>query len=273
MASTFAQRFPVTGHSASARPVEVPWLVDGVLLRGKINLVLGPEKSGKSRLLCWLLAQMMAEPLAANAPVLQYDGGVAMANHHGFQRVLYLNAEEMTVDVQARLNAYARRLGMEPSDDWPIDYLNAASMQLEQVAERRALEAEYLATGKYDVVVIDPWRRVHAGDENNNSAMAPLHNDLRKWSNRYGLTFVVVHHSPKFREEDDLERIATWCRGATDLATLCDGAMCMRTVASGADRTMRVMKRMGRFPPQSDLLLIDRGEPQGFAVQWQSKSD
>lgn len=263
----------MAGHSATARPVQVPWLVDGFLLRGKINLILGPEKSGKSRLLCWLLAGMMAEPLALNSPVMRWEDGTPLSNHHGFKRALYLNAEEMTVDVQARLNAYARRLGFEPRDDWPIDYMNAASMQLDKPVERKGFEEAYLATGMYDLVVIDPWRRVHAGDENNNSAMAPLHNDLRRWSNTYALTLNVIHHSPKFREDDDLERIATWCRGATDLATLCDGAVCLRTTAAGSDRTMRAVKRLGRFPPQDDLMLIDRGEPGGFCAQWGTNGD
>jgi RecA-family ATPase len=249
---------------ANAKPKDIPWLVDGLILRGGITAVLGPEKTGKSRFLGWLLAQMLAEPLGSS--VLHREGGQPLAWHSGFRKVLYLNAEEQATDVMARVNAYARRLGLSPRDDWPITCVSAAGMQLQRQVERNEFEKEFLANREFDVVIVDPLRRIHAGNENDNSQMAGLHNDLRRWSQQYNQTWTVVHHSPKFREDDDMERIATWSRGNTDLVTLLDGAIMLRTLGGSQGMMRRVLKRSGRFPPEADLTLHDHGDPKGFVV-------
>jgi RecA-family ATPase len=268
MLANFAQRYVPGGHDGAAHEKQAPldWLVDNMILRGKITGLLGAEKSGKSRLACYILAQMLPTADARNSAVLRWDVGGTWANHHGFKRVLYLNAEERRIDVQARINRYALRLGLPPSNDWPIDYVSAMGMQLQRDSERRAFETVFLESGKYDLLMLDPLRRVHTGDENNNSEMAPLHNDLRRWSDKYGLGIVLTHHTPKLGEDADLERIATWSRGNTDLASLLDGAICLRTTATGADRTIRVMKRLGRFATMPDVQLVDKGDPDGFSV-------
>lgn len=252
------ERFPRVGHDANATPPDVPWLVDGMWLRNGINVLLGPEKAGKSRLIGFVLAQMLARP--AGGPVLwRADGNGPCAHHHGIRRVLYLNAEERAVDVQARLNLFARAQGLTPRDDWPIDYVSATGMQLQRAQDRAELEKAWLQGRQYDMMILDPLRRVHGGDENNNSAMALIHNDLRRWTNHYSLAMLIVHHSPKFREDDDLTRIATWSRGNSDLATLLDGATMLRHSGTGDGYEMRMLKRDGRFPPLPDVELRDFG--------------
>lgn len=264
MQPTFAQRHPGVSHNPDARPEPLPWLVEGLWLKGKITALLGAEKSGKSRLACYLMAQMLATP--PGSVVLRTEGAAPRARHFGFKRILYLNAEERAVDVQARINSFARYLGFEPRADWPITYVDAASMQLQRPAERAGFEEAYLASQEYDVVFIDPLRRVHTGNENDNSAMAPLHNDLRRWSNKYGTSILLAHHTPKLNEDSDLTRMATWSRGATDLVTLVDGANCLRATGEGSGYVMRELRRMGRFPPMEHLTLRDNGEPAGFVV-------
>lgn len=265
MASSYAERYERMNWDANAKPKAVPWLVDGLILRGGITAVLGPEKTGKSRLLGYLLASMLGQ--CYGGPVLWDEGGNSAAGHSGFNKVLYLNAEEQTSDVMARVNAYARNLGFEPQDDWPITCVSAAGMQLQRQIERQEFEREFLAPKEFDWVIIDPLRRIHSGNENDNSSMAGLHNDLRRWSQQYQQTWTVVHHSPKFREDDDLERIATWSRGNTDLVTLLDGAVMMRSLGGTKDCQRRAVKRSGRFPPHDDLMLHDYGDPAGFVVQ------
>jgi RecA-family ATPase len=260
----YHERYERVNHDADAKPKDIPWLVEGLILRGGITALLGPEKTGKSRLLGWLLASMLAQP--NGGPVLRREWGV-QASHTGIRKVLYLNAEEQATDVMARVNAYARFNGYEPSPEWPIHYVTAAGMQLQRQIERNEFEQEFLKDQQYDWVIADPLRRIHAGNENDNSSMAGLHNDIRRWTQQYSQTWTLVHHSPKFREDDDLERIATWSRGNTDLVTLLDGAIMMRSLGGGKEMQRRVVKTSGRFPPQDDLLLHDYGDPKGFVVQ------
>lgn len=250
---------------ANAVALETPWLVDKFWLQHGINLVLGPEKTGKSRFIGWLLARMLALP--NGAPVLYDSNGEVFSAHQGFRKILYLNAEEQAEDVMARVNAYARHLGWEPRDDWPIHCVPAAGMQLQKASEREEFEKAFLVKQEYDVIILDPLRRVHAANENSNSDMAPLHNDIRRWSQSYKQSWTIVHHSPKFREDDDLERIATWCRGNTDLAGLADGATMIRSLGGTQTQQLRAVKRMGRFAPQEDVVLLDSGDPKGFVVR------
>lgn len=259
MLGPFGERFPGEVWNPNAIPPPVPWLVEGLWLRGKITAVLGPEKTGKSRFIGWVLAQMLGRQ--QGGPVLLRADGGELLRHRGFKRILYLNAEERTVDVQARINAYARYNQLEPRADWPITCVNAAGMQLQFDRERKAFEDTYLRGGGYDIVVIDPLRRVHTGDENSNTAMAPLHNDLRRWSNNYGTGIILIHHTPKLDEDADLGRLATWSRGATDLPTLVDGANMLRTTGSGPNLSTRELWRMGRFPVMNKLKLDDFGDP------------
>lgn len=263
--ATYQERYKRMTWDANAKPRPVPWLVDNLMLRSGITAVLGPEKSGKSRFLGWLLAHMLAQP--RGGPVLYTSTGSIYAGHTGIGKILYLNAEEQAVDVMARINAYARAQGYEPQDDWPIVCVAASGMQLQRSNERAEFEREFLASREFDWVIADPLRRIHAGDENSNSSMAPLHNDIRRWTNQYQQRWTLVHHSPKFREDDDLERMATWSRGNTDLVTLLDGAIMMRSLGGNKQVQRRSVKRMGRFPPQDDLLLLDAGDPKGFTVQ------
>jgi RecA-family ATPase len=255
----FAARHPGTVWNPDAVRSPMPWLIDNLWLRGGLTAVLGPEKTGKSRFICWLLSQMLPSPLGGR--VMATDDG-RWLNHNGFKKVLYLNAEERTVDVQARVNSYAKYNGFVPSADWPIITVNAAGMQLQLDKERKGFEEAYLRKREYDVVVIDPLRRIHTGDENNNSAMAVLNNDLARWRGAYDLTTIVVHHTPKLNEDADLGRIATWSRGNSDFATLLDGANTMRTMGTGANFMRRELRRMGRFPELATLSLLDYGDPQ-----------
>lgn len=262
MLADFGARFPPAVWNPDAVPKPVPWLVEGLWLRNGITATLGPEKSGKSRFIGWILAGMLGQQ--SGGPVIYTEDGRVLYRHTGFNRVLYLNAEEQTEDVQARVNTYARHLGFEPKREWPITTVNAAGMQLQSPREREAFEKTYLAKGGYDLVIIDPLRRVHTGDENNNSAMAPLHNDLRRWTNQYKLTLNLLHHTPKLSDDADLGRLATWSRGASDLVTLLDGGVMMRTIAQGSERSVREVRRMGRFPVLQDLTMYDYGDPRGF---------
>lgn len=255
----------------SIEPTEDEWLVNGLWLRGGINAVLGPEKTGKSRLIGWILTQMLARP--AGGPVLwRDDGNGPMLHHTGFKRVLYLNAEETIKKIIPRIARYAAGLGLEARNDWPIDLFpdTAAGFNLHIPRERDAFEERFIKSGTHDVIIIDPLRQVHGADENSNNEMSvTIGASLRRWTSVYGVTAIPVHHTGHLREDADLYRIATWCRGATALPALLDGATCIRTLAAGDDRAVREVRRMGRFETMPDLTLYDYSDPpkgRGFRV-------
>lgn len=238
---------PFTPMDPTAVPEPVSWLVPGMMMDGKINMMFGPEKSGKSRLLRQMMAHMYLGADLWGQPT------------RAPERLLYLAGEEQPEDVTASLMSYYTGLGGQVGDvDWGsrITIVRAAGMRLDKAEQRRWLREE-IADGEYDALFLDPLRRVHAAKESSNDAMAYICNALREWSNSLGTTILVVHHTGKINEEeDDMDRIATWSRGATDIASVLDWA----TFVTRRGTANVHVRRAGRDTPRGPIIVRDTGE-------------
>lgn len=215
------------------------WLVDDFWQLGKINGMAGFEKSGKSRLMNWILVGMSKGDVLGLAAIPK--------------KVLYLCGEETVDHVNSRITRYAELQGI-PKTQFDINFVEAAAMRLDMKSQRDGL-LEMIKDDDHEMLVIDPWRRVHGADENDSSAMAPLYNDLRKWSNRYNLTIVLLHHTPKIGLDTDMTRMASWFRGSTDLAAILDTAHYVDRL----NKDTIEVHRQGRFPPLPKLRVKDLG--------------
>ena len=247
---------------------EAPWLLDGIWLRKGINVIYGFEKAGKSRLMGYCISQMLEYP--QGGPVLwNANGNGPVVKHSGFKRILYLNAEEMDANVQGRIWKYGEGMGYKPGSHWPLTVVEgtAVGLDLYKPLERQAFAETYLAGGRYDVLIIDPLRNIHTGDEDSSTAMSPMYQAIRQWTYKYGITIILVHHTPKLSDISDLNRIATWSRGSTALPAILDWANMLREVAkSGDDRIMSLLCK-GRTAAEATYKLLDKGDPEGFKVQ------
>jgi len=237
-------------------PVE--WLIHGMWQKGRINAMSGFEKSGKSRLMNWLLAGLAKESCL----------GFGCS---GEPSILYLCGEEPIATVNNRIMRYAEIQGIADYN-YDIDFVEAAAMRLDLRPQRNALLDRLRSDGR-NMLVIDPWRRVHGADENDSSAMAPLYNDLRRWSNTYGITVLILHHTPKLSEDTDMSRIASWFRGSTDLPAILDTATYVNRQKRNKDHNGDWLKvlRQGRFPPMLPLEIDDLGgsklgDDRGFSI-------
>lgn len=241
------EQFPVESYNPEMERQTIPWLVRGLWQRGKINGVAGYEKSGKSRLLGWVIVGL-------------HQGKVLGLDVVGITapRILYLCGEETKETVNERITKYAELQGVD-NKLFRIDFMDAASLQLE-LKPRREWLLQKLLDGEYDILVMDPLRRLHGANEDKSTEMAPILNDIRKWSNRQGLTVILLHHTGKIGDETDMDRIASWFRGSTDLAAIVDTATYVQRTSS---RTISI-RRQGRFEPVPNLLLNDLGDEVGF---------
>lgn len=235
----FKTLYPVVKYDPNMLANPVHWLVDDFWQLGKINGMAGFEKSGKSRLMNWLLVGMSAGQVLGLAGVPR--------------KVLYLCGEETVSHVNTRIKTYAE-LQNVPANQLDIGFIEAAAMRLDFKKVRDEM-LEQILDEDYNMLVIDPWRRVHGADENDSSAMSPMYNDLRKWSNRHGLTIVILHHTPKIGMDTDMSRIASWFRGSTDLPAILDTAQYVDRAAKDSIR----VHRQGRFPPLPVLNIKDLG--------------
>lgn len=246
----FKLAYPIKKYDPNMKPDPVRWLVDDFWQLGKINGMAGFEKSGKSRLMNWMLVGM------SKGSVL---GLAAMP-----QKILYLCGEETVSHVNSRITRYAELQGI-PKSQFDIDFVEAAAMRLDIKGQRDGL-LEMLLDNDREMLVIDPWRRVHGADENDSKQMSPIYNDIRKWSNKYNLTVVLLHHTPKISMETDMSRMAAWFRGSTDLPAILDTAQYVDRL----DKSTIKIRRQGRFPPLPQLQVTDLGgtklnDDKGFA--------
>ena len=229
------------------------WLAPGLLLDGKVNVWCGAEKAGKSRLLGWALTHMYAEAETLGLGRLVNPG-----------RTLYLCGEETPGIVTDRYRQVAKVGGL-PYQDMPwadlVTFCEASGMRLETTVQRQWLR-QHLLDGGYQLLVVDPLRRVHNAKESDNDEMSVIYNDLRDWSNKMGLTILMIHHTGKLKPDDDESRIATWLRGATDLAAVLDWCVYVkRHQAKTVKEPDRVLvTTQGRAKPRDPLVLYDGGD-------------
>lgn len=233
------ETFPIIPFDPDMPEYRVDWLVDGLWQRGKINMVTGYVKSGKSRLTNWILAGL------ANGSVLDMPC-------YKPKRVLYLAGEEVVPHVNKRLLGYSNLQGVNSEELASIDFIFATGMKLNMEWYQDWLGPKLR---EYELLVIDPLRRVHNANENDNTEMAVLNTVVRQWSNKLDLSMVIVHHTPKPSEFSDMTRMENWIRGAGDIAAIVDTAMFVDKLAGG-----KVMvRREGRYAPLPPVYLKDLG--------------
>lgn len=230
--------FPIVTLNPDLPNYKVPWLIEGIWQKGKINAVTGYVKAGKSRLLNWFLAHLIAEKSPFGLGILP------------MQKMLYLTGEEPIYEVNQRLKFNLESINGNVKNLEKVDIIDAAGFRLDFDRYRQWL-GEKLPF--YDLLVIDPLRRVHGGDENDNSEMAKINSELRRWTNKLGHSLIFVHHTPKPFDGADMTRLESWMRGAGDFAAIVDTASYVERMGGGKIN----LKRAGRFPPLPDLKIQD----------------
>lgn len=236
--------FPVVKFDPAMPRQSIDWLVEGLFQEGKINMVCGYVKSGKSRFTNFVLAGMN-------------NGSVCGLRTKPLKRVLYLCGEETVEHVNHRIADYAVRQDTDLTT-LDIDFISASGLRLNNETYQKWFRTKLRS---YDLLVIDPLRRVHSANENDNTEMAHVNTAIRQWSNEIGISMIIIHHTPKPSEFADMTRMENWIRGAGDIAAIVDTAVLITKTAGKI-----VLNREGRFAPLPPLTIRDLGNSpdQGF---------
>lgn len=164
---------------------EEDWLEDlisGLLPVESLMVLYGVPKVGKT-----ILAMNLAYHLAAGE------------NWHGLQipkpcKVLYISIEGGPRSLRKRLETIWCGAVRPPEGNiaiWavpPFDILKPSHFA--------ALEAEVEAFGP-DVIIIDPLIKIHRAEENDNSAMQRVMDQIRSLIIARGISIIIIHHSSK----------------------------------------------------------------------------
>ena len=161
-----------------SEPEPVDWLIDGVVARGTLTLLAGREKEGKS-----LLAMAFAAKGAAG-------GGPLAGIRVEPLRVLLIDAENGDRGLHRRLRLSAVRANHAAR----IEVYEATGHDL----RRHMHEVEaVLAASKPDLLILDSWRSLWGGDENDSGEVANVLDPLRNLIRRHNAGALLIHHMRK----------------------------------------------------------------------------
>jgi len=232
------------------------WLVTGLITRGGITMIGAEPKAAKT----WLGTEI-ALAVATGTKVC----GEFFAE---FGRVAYFYAEDMDVQVRNRVRALVAgadrrllggRLFLQPRGTF-IDILDDNNLAW-LVASCRRL-------GTIDLLVLDPLRDIHDGEEDKSDSMRNVMRRLRVLAELLGCTVAVVHHAPKSNKDNAKRRPGQNLRGSGAIHGSVDSGLYLED--SDGDGTnvftntvtsqVKGAKSAGRFSIELEVTDDDQGE-------------
>ncbi len=207
-------------------PGPAQWLIDQLWIDSAFGIVGAEPKSWKS----WLTLYLG----------ICVAGGWKAFNRYDVRQgpVLVFSAEGGKGLVRRRTAALCRAMGVEvPSDLWLID-LPVLHLDQPEIAER---VIKLVERTKPALVILDPLRELHTGDENDAVTIAALLAPLRQLQ-RFGCACMLVHHLSKKSEGRGRSptRGGQRLRGSSALHGATDSALYMETTGEGQTKRVTV---------------------------------
>jgi len=228
-------------HMVREDPPPVPWVVEGLVVRGALTVLNGREGEGKS---------LLAMALAAGVVTGQDEGGLACEQG----RVVIVDAENGENEIHRRV----RTLELP---DGSVELFEAQGFDLRSdLGELAAV----LERSRPDLLILDSYRTLWGGEENDSREVAAVLDPLRNLVRRYDAGALLLHHSGKingaYRGSTAIGASAELGFGLTRLADDPDPTRCYletwkcRPAARPPRRWMRLAVEGGR-------VFIDAAEP------------
>ena len=196
---------------------EIPWLVEGLLVKGSLAVLGGDAGSGKT----WV-AQHLAQCVAAGLPLF---GQFPCAQGP----VLIWDEESTRPMLDRRIQKLHTGLGLDGAE-LPISLLLGLGLRLDDELSFGKLRA-VLAKVRPVLVTGDSLVRMHSKDENSATEMAQVFERARALAREFGFVFLFTHHSRKFSEASN--RTSQLLRGSTDIRAAVDTHLFLRQPVKG----------------------------------------
>lgn len=175
--------FPTLLASEVPDPGPTRWLIENLWISGGCGLFGGAPKSKKSL-------------LTLSAAVAVASGGKLLSRYQALQApVLVFNAEDRIDETASRLRRMCVAQGIR-FKDLPIHMINITGMRLNKPDDMRKLSATVRRI-KPGLVVLDPFRNLFDGDEDNSTAVSAGLLPLRELQREYNCAVMLVHHMTK----------------------------------------------------------------------------
>jgi hypothetical protein len=239
-----------------AMPDERPeWLVRNLVLDGGIGLIGAEPKIGKT----WIATEI-AVAVASGTPVFG-----KYAAKPG--RVMYFYTEDMREAVRSHLLALCAGRGMSPRAVASTLYCQprGRSIDLSKPDDVARLVASARVAGGCKLMVLDPLRNVHEGEEDSSDSMAVVFKHVRLISVLLGCTVLLVHHAKKASEATRNQRPGQTMRGSGAIHGFVDSGIYLRerrgdacSITSTLESEVKAARSAGVF--DVTLKLVDDAE-------------
>ncbi len=166
------------------------WIIEGLLTRKNTGLVIGPPKKGNKS---WMLLNA-AWDLSEGKDVW----GVPQLKTGRQMRTIYFTQEDSEANIQERVKLVVGG-GREVNDRvWIVPKNLNIKLDTHVGADLVKRELDQVAkVGPIDLVVFDPMRRIHDGEENDSQTIAKLWHRLDAIHNDYNCATLLSHHIVK----------------------------------------------------------------------------
>lgn len=188
------------------------WLIDGLWSQAAVGIIGGAPKSSKS----WL-ALDMAISVVSDTPCL----GTFDVLEPG--RAMLFMAEDSHGDVRARVGGICRHRGLD-IDALDLHIITASSLRLDLQRDRKRL-SDAVVNLAPRLLLLDPFVRLHRGDENDAGHISGLLAYLRDLQRQHELAVVVVHHT---RKNGGGAALGQTLRGSGDFHAWLDSSLYLR---------------------------------------------
>jgi hypothetical protein len=212
------------------------WLVEHLWGSGAVGVLGGAPKSCKS----WLALEL-AVAVASGRPCLGRFAVPAAGP------VLLYAAEDTPLQIRQRVEQLCQARGA-PFDRLDLGLILEPSLKIDRPQDVERLRTT-LARRPHRLLILDPYVRLQAADENHATEVAAILATLRELSRTYCLALLLVHHARK--SPGDSAGLAL--RGSSDFHAWGDSNLYLRR--RGQDLILTLEHRAAAAPPPLTLTL------------------
>lgn len=230
-------------HLATLQTIEEDWIIPKLLQRRNTLFLLGePKKAVKS----WLLLNL-AWDLSEGKPVwgIHRSGNHPNERDYLFQsprpmRSIYFSQEDTEQNLKERVDLMVAA-GRKLNDNfWYVE--KDLSLMLTQPGGMQKIRDHIKQAAPVDLVIFDPFRRMHMGDENDSRAINEMWANISLVQKEFDCGTIFSHHLKKLGMGDDAASPNAG-RGSTD-------------ISGGADAILNVVSApLRNEPPQRRLTI------------------
>jgi len=231
---------PVTrAHALVEQSQQHRWLIEGLWAEQAVGIIGGEPKCCKS-----FLALTLSVAVASGKSAL----GRFPVKTRG--KVLIYPAEDALHIIRRRLEGIcsAHNLSLEKL---PIYVITAPGLRLDIESDRARLK-ETIEKLRPTLLILDPFVRLHAIDENASGEVAKILHHLRLLQRSFKLAVALVHHS---RKGGAKHRAGQALRGSSDFHAWGDSNLYLRR--NNSDELSLTIEHRAEASPETLPLLLD----------------